>query len=161
MSDSALENAMARRDILASEISSREAEIKEKRSEIERLNKWIKTWHDLSGIPAPDPVANVPDTAFAPWQRNPKKEQVARMAVRILKETGKPMPRHELYEALKARGVTLLGSDPEMVLSTMLWRMRKVITRLPKLGYWPIEEPYPEGSYHPGVAGDELEDLLR
>jgi hypothetical protein len=40
-------------------------------------------------------------------------------------------------------------TDPEMVLSTMLWRMRDRIARLKTGGYWLAEKAYPEAAYDP------------
>jgi hypothetical protein len=94
---------------------------------------------------------------------NPKKELVVRVARTIIKKKGRPLQRGPLFEALREHGLIINGADPEMVLSTMLWRKRDEIIRLPDHGYWLAEEPYPPAAYDPSVkhhrADTELTDL--
>ncbi len=69
------------------------------------------------------------DTNRIERPRNSRKEEVAAAARQVIAETSAPVPRANLLEALRARGLTIEGKDPEAVLSTMLWRMRDQITR--------------------------------
>jgi hypothetical protein len=60
---------------------------------------------------------------------------------------------------LTERGLIIEGADPEMVLSTMLWRSKDRIVRLPKFGYWVAERPYVSAGYVPGQAiGEDAEE---
>ncbi len=81
--------------------------------------------------------------------KNPKKEDVAAKARELILEHGEPMGRTELFEALSEAGVVIRGSNPEMVLSTMLWRMSSQIVRLQPHGYWPADVPNAEVGFDP------------
>lgn len=59
------------------------------------------------------------------------------------------MPRKELFNALAKEGLVIHGKDPEMVLSTMLWRASDTIVRLPPHGYWPKDTPFSPAQYDP------------
>jgi len=74
---------------------------------------------------------------------NPTKEVVANQAVMILRERGEPMTRAKLLGALAEKGTIINGKDPAVVLSTMLWRMKDVVTYHDGFGYWPAGEPLP------------------
>ena len=84
-----------------------------------------------------------------PRRRNSKKEEVAEAAKDIIVAEGRSLPRSELYKKLIEKGLVIEGSDPEMVLSTMLWRMSGVIVRVRGGGYWVAGQPSPDGSYDP------------
>jgi hypothetical protein len=87
-------------------------------------------------------------------RNNSKKEDVAEAAVAIIKEIGEPIARSSLLTRLLNLGLTIEGNDPEVVLSTMLWRMRNKVVRLRKGGYWRADAPSPDGSYVPGQSND-------
>ena len=61
------------------------------------------------------------------------------------------MPRKALLKAVTERGIILSGKDPEMVLSTMMWRMQDEFVRLPRWGYWLKNRPYEPAEYDPLV----------
>jgi hypothetical protein len=84
-------------------------------------------------------------------QRNSKKEEVADAAYEIIRERGEPVSRSDLYKELIARGLRIEGSDPEMVLSTMLWRMKDRVVRLKSGGYWLADEKNEAAGYDPAV----------
>jgi hypothetical protein len=65
------------------------------------------------------------------WRRNSKKEEVAEAAHAVILANGSPLSRLELYTMLIERGLTIEGADPETVVSTMLWRSKDKIVRLP------------------------------
>jgi hypothetical protein len=89
---------------------------------------------------------------------------VVDVALQIIQERGEPMARRELFDELAGRGIVIQGKDPEMVLSTMLWRSKEKIVRLPGHGYWPADRSYPDAHYIPeaddiiGAAANEPED---
>lgn len=65
----------------------------------------------------------------------------------IILDAGRPVPRKELFEDLASRGIHIHGKDPEMVLSTMMWRMPQDFIRLAGYGYWLRELPYAPANY--------------
>jgi hypothetical protein len=161
VTDRALKNAERKRDSLAVEINSLAQRMEELKRDLSKIDAWIAQWHELAG-----PLAATKEADYAsmfgadsgddgePIRRratgNPKKEDVAEAARQIIQERGEPVSRAELFKALMARGVTILSeTDPEMVLSTMLWRMRDRIARLKTGGYWLAEKAYPEAGYAP------------
>jgi hypothetical protein len=149
MSDQAIQNAISKRVELESRIVKAEDVIRRSKLQIAEINRFIKQWEKFSGRSTDDVSTskslennvNVHNyqsgDVSARATNNPRKEEVAAEVVKILSDTEFPMSRTDLYKALLARGVTINGSNPEMVLSTMLWRTRDVfgITRLKSGGY--------------------------
>lgn len=81
---------------------------------------------------------------------NPKPDVVIPAVRQILLDSGRPMSRSQLHEALMERGIEVRGVDPVKTLGTMLWRAREEIQAIKGEGYWPIDVPHP----------DSLEGLL-
>jgi hypothetical protein len=75
---------------------------------------------------------------------NPKPEVVIPTVRQILIESGRPMSRSELHEALMQKGLEVRGVDPVKTLGTMLWRARDEIQAIKGEGYWPIDVPHPD-----------------
>ena len=153
MADIALENAERRRDALATEINGIQQQLEVKRKELERVKQWIEDYRafsngtlefELSAPPAPR-AKKGKKTA------NPDRQIVGDHVEDILKTVKKPMSRDELYESLKLEGLEIVGKDPLMVFSTMMWRMQDRFVRLPGHGYWLANEPYPPARYIPEV----------
>lgn len=156
MSDTAIKNAIEQRERLEKEISVLERDLVRKKSELEQTKSFIQAWHafadkdsqtqflDLIDVPVTSKTHKKP--------QNPKKEFVAARAAEIIAAAGRPMPRAELFKALEQKGIVLKGANPEMVLSTMLWRCPDVIVRLPPHGYWLADTPYPRAGYDPQKA---------
>lgn len=178
MSDAALEAATARLLELEREISIQRNLIKDAHGRLARLENergnvtaWVDMWHQLAGT-QPSPVAAERNMIGLPVEeavkrnrpKNPDREVVANAALEIIQEYGQPLSRHELFEKLTERGIVIEGKDPEMVLSTMLWRSKDKIVRLPPFGYWPKEKAFEEAKYWPdadelvGAAAREPED---
>jgi hypothetical protein len=155
MSDPALDNAMARKAALEQRLSSLTREINDLadhwekvKGELDGVDQFIRTWHEMAGIQLPDELEQ--KKAEAPVEggkrirpKNPPREDVARRSVNYIREAGRPLMRRELFERLLADGIDIRGKDPEMVLSTMLWRSKDIIQRLPQGGYWPTNEKTP------------------
>lgn len=160
MTDKALENAKALKMQANQEIARLEAEIRTWRVNLDRAEQFIDQWNAFASGEAVNPVEGVsaqenkkePSPVKKKATRNSKKEDVAAAALEIIRERGEPVSRSDLYTALIERGFTIEGTDPEMVLSTMLWRMMKVIVRLKSGGYWPRGEIAPEHGYSKEVA---------
>jgi hypothetical protein len=173
MADRALENAKLRFNALAALIASNSKLIAEWKAEQERIAKFIEAWHEFDELaPSDEALALRPFTDDAPPPEdesaygttitrrkktvgNPKKEAVTEATRAIIAMNGEPMGRSDLFKALHDRGIILQGADPEMVLSTMLWRMRHRVVRLPGGGYWLAEENWPQANYYPGKSTDQ------
>lgn len=164
MPDSALDNAMRQRDAALAKVKALEdSNLAEARDELERVDAFIQQWHEFAGTPIMDRdpvVVHHPKTISMRGVRNSKKEEVAAAARRIIEAEGRPMSRTELYERLIGGGLTINGADPEMVLSTMLWRMRDQVVRLAKGGYWLAGKPYKAEFYSADPQRDDLLDSV-
>lgn len=100
-----------------------------------------------------NPVEMSEPSQQAPQKRvsdNPKPEVVIPAVRQILLDSGRPMSRTQLHEALMERGIEVRGVDPVKTLGTMLWRAREEIQPIKGEGYWPVDMPHP----------DSLEGLL-
>lgn len=63
---------------------------------------------------------------------------------------GEPIKRDELYDLLIAQGYVIEGKNPQMILSTMLWRVKNSgLIRLNGGGYWIKEQRYEPANYFP------------
>jgi hypothetical protein len=174
MADAALQNAEKRRDELAESINKMQAAVYELRREKAKVEGFIAQWHQFAGSEAADePVAEIsyitpvaddislPNKRERP-QNNSKKEDVAKAARAIIEAWGRPVLRKELLPELLSRGFVIEGTDPDMVLSTMLWRAGEDagVVRLGKGGYWLKEEDWAPAKYFPSIlAKIDLADL--
>lgn len=156
--DVALQNAVARRDHARQrllDIGAKINELYEARvrlaEEVQRADAFIDTWYEMAGLPNPKvverkeskPVQTAPTPE--PRPQNPNRRDVTLKAVQYIREAGKPLSRAEIWERLVADNVIIHGKNPEMVLSTMLWRTKDLIRRLRGGGYWPVADPLPAG----------------
>jgi hypothetical protein len=135
----------------------------------ERAKNFIIAWHEFAGKPRPDglfglsvPVmhADVKPSNAARINNNPKKEIVATATLQIVRERAQPIPRPELHELLKSRGLEVYGAEPLVTLSTMLWRAgpRVGLLHLKGYGYWDGSQPYGPAGYVPGsLVVDDLD----
>lgn len=146
MSDDAILNAVSKRAELEARISRAEESIRRYKVQAAEISRFIKQWEKFSGRSADEvQVAKSLQTPqhlrlaemFGDPAKNPKKEEIAKQVVEILEAAGIPLSRADLFKRLQDRGVTLHGANPEMVLSTMLWRTRDAfnIIRLKSGGY--------------------------
>lgn len=172
MSDPALKNAEIRRDALAAQINSALQQVDEWKRELRGVEQFIAAWHSFAsmlsredGLPTALVSALAPASESAvgdahsgkPSARNSRKEEVAEAALGVIREHGAPVSRSDLYNELVARGLRIGGTDPEMVLSTMLWRMKDLIVRIPKFGYWPRDKKFEPAGYDPSVSSGDQE----
>jgi hypothetical protein len=182
MSDRALANAERRRDQIAAEINKLNQRVDELRKYLSSVERFIDDWHEFAGekkdsqkgnqsdlltnstytqarIPVEAGGLDSPPPTPAP-PKNPDKADVGKVAKTIIYELRRPVPRTELFKALAERGVILHGKDPEMVLSTMLWRMKEEFIRLPGHGYWIRSLRWPAAKYEPGDSPPaDIEDM--
>lgn len=166
MTDKALENAMKRHNEISLELASLGKQMAELKAEEERIGKFIEAWHEFSGNSGMDPAPSSADKRPTGESRsrttgNPSKEEVAAKARELIEAVGKPIARNALFADLEAHGLVIRGSDPKMVMSTMLWRMKDEFIRLPGLGYWIKALPYPEANYEPGNVADGTSENSR
>ncbi|MGO9945198.1 MAG: hypothetical protein ACLPIC_20945 [Rhodoblastus sp.] len=180
MSDVALQNAIALRDELtaacgdlAQKIADLSSQKADTESRLTKVSAFISDWYAYAGGKSPDVKVDL--NALSPADfgihdddkkhvtrvaGNPKKELVAAEALEIIRQSGRPIPRAELYEALKGRGVIVNGNDPLVTFSTMLWRMKPVIMHLQGFGYWDPALPYADADYAPENAITPSDDDL-
>lgn len=81
---------------------------------------------------------------------NSDKREVAARAYKLVKMCGEPIKRDELYDLLVAQGYIIEGKNPQMILSTMLWRVKDSgLTRLKGGGYWIKDQRHEPVNYIP------------
>lgn len=169
MSDAALENAIARKATAIEKLNSIANDINglierhgQVRGELDELDSFIKMWHEMAGIQQPaseeqSAVTGTPSGEKRIRPKNPPRGLVASACVKYIREAGRPLSRSELYIRLTEEGIAIRGKDSEMVLSTMLWRSKGVIRRLPEGGYWPADMPTPAERMLSEELGVELD----
>ena len=154
MADTALENAERRRDDLAAEINGLQQQVEAKRKELDRVKQWIDDYIAFSSgtlefeLSAPEPAKAKKGKKSA----NKDRQIIGDYVETILDEVRRPMSRDELFDALKTRGEEIVGKDPMMVFSTMMWRMQDRFVRLPGFGYWLADKPWPPARYTPAQS---------
>ena len=147
MTDVALENARARQAEIERRVMATREEIEDLKdlldrlqSELAEMKKFVHTWHVLAGIPTPSASEQngklLQNESKPKKPKNPDRDLVAEACVEYIRAAGKPLGRAELFDRLHADGIIIQGKDPQMVLSTMLWRSKGKIERLAKGGYW-------------------------
>lgn len=164
MTDSALDNAHTRRGMLAAQINSQQQQLETLRRELQLVDEFIARWHTFAQLEDGQPfiqgdksVDNSVDKEKRTRPVNPSRESVGDAVEEILREWGRPASRAELFDELASRDVIIQGTDPQMVFSTMLWRMKDRFERLKRRGYWLKGERVPGD---PDPVEDDLEDLL-
>lgn len=177
MEDRALQNALSRRDALRQQLQDLKRQVDVVEGEIRQADYFIRLWQGYAdgsfkvavtpsdkstGVASPVSRArpqspgNIAKKKVWSPSVNPKKEVVAEVARQLILEKGMPVPRRELYELLKARGIEIVGSPGVTVMSTMLWRMRDRVRYLDRVGYWLPEKPWPPSDRtNAGEEGDD------
>lgn len=168
MSDKALKKAENVRDDMTARIAEIEKILPVYRDMKAKAERFIADWHEFAEdgivtqphLTAMEIKSDSHDTKKPTRPKNPSKERVAAVACEIIRENGFPLTRAELFDALLDRGIVLEGKNPQMVLSTMIWRMPNVIVRLKGNGYWPADDPLPIGAelYVPKSKGESQVD---
>lgn len=161
MVDTVLDAATARMAEVDSLIAEQRNAIMDANARLARLEAeradvaaWIEMWHRLAGTQGRPVAAEHNEhlrvshhSVKRKRPKNPDRTEVVEKAVEIIRARQRPMSRKALFEALTDVGMEIRGKDPEMVLSTMLWRSKDRIVRLPTYGYWVADESYPEADY--------------
>lgn len=154
MADTAYQNAMKRRDDVAAKIAQLEQDVIEFRRELGQIDAFLSAWRKFAGV-SEDTEARLTlfDTEAGDGKRerpdNPSREEVVKHVRDLIRARGEPIARNTLLKALEVDGVQIRGKDPNMILSTMLWRSKDDVVRLRGHGYWLKEEPYPAANYDP------------
>ncbi len=167
MTDIAYVNARQRRDEISKQINHLEDSLSYLRKEAGRVDEFLKQWEEFAALspthehseniytgkdtsPVDNSDSGLSDKPKREGIANPPKELVARFARDLIEHTKAPVSRNSLLTALEKADLTIYGSDPKMVLSTMMWRLSKadgVFTRIPKRGYWLRELDYEPAGY--------------
>jgi hypothetical protein len=149
---------LRRRSEIRSEIQRLTSRIQEAASQLSRLESesayldgMLEFGYRAESSPSLEP--KVPPVALArspdDSPKNPDRAVVASRSLELIAAARKPLSRKALFKRLKDEGLEVFGKNPLMVLSTMLWRERDRIIRIPGFGYWPVGKPYPPGHYFP------------
>lgn len=158
--DTAYRNALARK--------------RELEAELARVDDFLRLYQEFAGrSPSADETAAAHHTEFVqgkllqeeqlapgapPASRSNRKtgsrEEFARVARQVLLDTGRPMSRSEIADAVMARGVHVGGKDKAANVGTLMWRMNDRFVNLPGLGYWPKDVEYSPARYSPTSGAD-------
>ena len=164
MTDTAVSNAMSIRSEMAEKIATAQANIREWQARADRAEKFIADWEEFSGqkvqVTQTFPETRTRAAIASAKASNPKKEHVASVARDVLLENGSPMPRDDLFAALKAREIIIQGQNPPVTLQTMMWRMREKIVNIKGFGYWPKDVACPAAGYDPQSHADLLGQVM-
>jgi hypothetical protein len=159
MTDTARVNAVSRRDAIAAEINTLQQRLDDLRREAKTVDAWLTAWDAFAGIARGEVPSRAPLQIKEPQRKgrstNPPKEEIAEFARKLAEDRGAPVSRKAIATALEQEGTVLEGSDPDMVLSTMLWRMKDRIVRLKGFGYWPREMDYEPASYKANTVPED------
>jgi hypothetical protein len=154
MSDHAIKNAVSEKREIQLRIEKYERAIKRAKLQLIEIDKFISQWEKFSGQSAANisAVVSLKDKEHSarnlanPHELakiiNPAKEDVAKAALDIIQAAGQSVTRSDLFSKLKLQGIEIKGHNPEMILSTMLWRMRDLsgIVRLKSGGYCLLQD---------------------
>lgn len=148
MSDAALQNALTRRGILSHQISHTQQQLEMLRRELQIVDEFVARWHTFAGLDEGDPLIPEDKPVDKPQSErrrpvNPPRDEVGDVVESLLREWQRPASRARLFAELPAHGIIIQGTNPEMVFSTMLWRMGNRFQRVKGRGYWLKDEPIP------------------
>ena len=131
--ESAVEKAVRKRKEL-------QERLKNTIQEIETLEKFLKTYRDLTaGTPNSEKGGNQ-EISQATW--GTAQQAFEALVVGVLREIGRPMRSGELIEEFKRRGHPLKGNDVRTAWNRLwLASKRRVLTSDRTLGYWIAGEP--------------------
>lgn len=161
MSVDAYDKATVRLAEIKRQIEALRNQIKGLEREAGVLVGFIDTWHSLTGTKGEPSIPYLPNQEKVSARgKNPSREEVGAAVEKILRKLGRPVPRTPLFEEVQSLGLTIHGQDPEMVFSTMMWRMRDRFVRLKKYGYWFKDEPCAFARYQPEHVATRDADLL-
>lgn len=153
--DTPYELAQQRRAKVSQEIAKLESKIAELRKELSDLTTYLSVHDRLSNSLSEESKRESKNPQEKEIRRNPQKEDIGEIVKSLLNSAGRPLNRNELFDLLEEKGIHLFGSNPKMILSTMLWRMQDQFIRLRPYGYWIRNLPCPQANYDPQDANSE------
>ena len=161
MSDAALENAHTRRGALAAQINVLQQQLETVRRELQLVDEFIARWHTFASLEDNEPLTRADSSAdnSRPEGRrrrpvNPSRDLVGDVVESLLRDWGRPASRARLFAELPEHDIHIQGTNPEMVFSTMLWRLKDRFVRVPGKGYWLADEPIP-GQSEAAISGTD------
>jgi hypothetical protein len=137
--DRAIADLVARRERLVQE-----------RDQLSHHVDWLR---QLLAVP-------VEDETSAPQGRKAAEGQtpsaiIRSKAIAFVKGRDRPSPIADIFAALEAEGIVILGASPAGNLSSKLSSAPgNPLIYLPKHGWWPRELPWPAARYYPKVSDD-------
>lgn len=100
---------------------------------------------DQSTSVVPDAVEPAPTRK----KRRGNPDVIASAVERIIRDSGHPMVRSAIAEALEARGIEIPSNDKARYVGTVLWRQSDRFVNLNKEGYWIKGVPHEDAGYDP------------
>lgn len=144
-----LKNAKLLKNKLQSMILTREKEVKSLLKQYNEIVNFIDSFPQMNVNNVDKKEQKEIKTKTKP---NSDKREVAVGAYKLVKMRGEPIKRDELYDLLIAQGYVIEGKNPQMILSTMLWRVKDSgLIRLNGGGYWIKDQRYEPADYYPQV----------
>lgn len=138
-------------------------------AELSRLQAFVTTYRELQKEFGPNPVPggaghadeDLANDACADAAAADRDDELPRptpqaeledAVVEIISANGAPMKRMELFERVKARGLSVGGTKELINFGSKLSRFDRLIN-LSKRGYWPKDRPFEPVGYVPGTSG--------
>lgn len=139
--------------------------------EIKEIDNFLDMYHHFSGTKEEETETDIellpsirrrarPDFIERSPLRKKRRgnpEVIADAAERIIRESGRPMVRSVLAEALEAGGIEIPSEDKARYVGTVLWRQSERFINLDKEGYWLRDTPNKEVGYDPRSVESTLE----
>lgn len=139
--------------------------ISELQAELQRLEAFIAMYRELAAVAVKPELSPPPHERAAHENdyeqdgvnnddrpRTTPQAELELVVEQVLLSNGAPLQRFELMERVKALGVIIGGRNEITNFGSKLSRAGRLVN-LPKLGYWPKDQPYELGGYQPGGAG--------
>lgn len=149
MTDQAYRNAVKRRNDLLKEIKEVEIFLEMYRRFSGTKVDETETQESLSPLTGMYAQPDAVEPAPLRKKRRGNPEVIADAAERIIRESGHPMVRSAIAEALEMGGIEIPSGDKARYLGTVLWRQSDRFINLDNQGYWLKGVPNKEAGYDP------------
>lgn len=140
------------------------------RNEVKELEIFLRRWESLDGMNAEQDESwkQEPEETKQPVDKSAEKRklssrsgasprEIVEIMRRVIRETGRPLTRGEIVDALEARDVDLPATDKNRYIGTIAWRFKAFFTHIEGRGYWVADEPVKDWwrkSYDPEQSED-------
>lgn len=124
------------------------------RREVKKLEEFLRTAGEISGtnVEFNDFQKQEPEETKPPVYKPVEKRrlssrggasprEIVEIMRRVIRETGRPLTRGEIVDALEARDVDLPATDKNRYIGTIAWRFKAFFTHIDGRGYWVADEP--------------------